>query len=128
MSQPIILPFPNSLFVCEGCIGFSGKTDLVNIFNAIHPPGYPYLQKLFVVYARLSQGLGHIPFFVEIHLAKTQQLIHVTNTFTLNFPDRDKTVEMALNMPNIPFPQAGLYLVQLYLDNKWACECTLQLL
>lgn len=130
MATGIILPVPKALYLCEGYISYPAArlTDLMNIFNFLQPPNYPYFHQDFVVYARLSGGLGQIPFFIEIHDAATQQLVHVSSTFTLSFPDRDRTVELAVTMPRIPFPQPGVYTVELWLNNQWLCDCTLELL
>lgn len=127
MPSTLILPVAKALYLCDGHIGFpGGKTDLVGIFNSIRPATYPHFFKHFVVYARLVQGLGRIPFFIDIRFAATGQLVHLSNTYDLNFPDHTKTVEMVLTM-DIRFPQAGVYLVELYCDNQWVADATLLL-
>jgi hypothetical protein len=126
---PQIIPVAKAVFLCDGHIGIANhKTDLLGIFNSIHPKSYPHRQKHFVVYARLVEGLGPIQFFVEIRLASTGQLVHVSNTHTLHFPDRDTTVELALTLQNVLFPQAGVYLVELFLENQWVADAKLLLL
>jgi hypothetical protein len=82
-------------------------------------PVSPTLQKQFVVFARLLQGLGQVAFYVDIRFAPSQQLIHVSNTHSLQFPDRDTVVEMALTLKGVRFPQAGIYLVELYCEGQW---------
>ena len=62
-----------------------------------------------MVFARLLQGLGQVPFYVDIRFASTQQLVHVSSTHMLVFPDRDTVVEMALTLKGVRFPQAGIY-------------------
>ena len=49
-----------SLYLCDGHLGFtSKKTDLMGIFDSIHPQGgYPHIHPFFVVFARLALGLG----------------------------------------------------------------------
>jgi hypothetical protein len=89
--------------------------------------GYPHLHKDFVVYARLGQGLGQISFFVEVRHAANHQLIHVSNTHTLTFPDRHMTVEMVMTM-QVMFHQAGPHLVELYCENQWVADSTFDLL
>src|SRR5947209_6927435 len=99
MSSATIVPVAQALYLCDGHLGFpGGKTDLVGLFNSIHAPSYPYVQKQFVVFAKLLQGLGPVPFYVDVRFAPTQQLVHVSNTHTLLFPDRDRVVEMALTL------------------------------
>jgi hypothetical protein len=117
-----------ALYLCDGHIGFpGGKTDLIGLFNSILPAGYPHIQKQFVVFARLLQGLGQVPFYVDIRFAPTQQLIHVSSSHTLVFPDRDTMVEMALTMKGVRFPRPGRYLVELYCDAQWVADTALLL-
>jgi uncharacterized protein DUF6941 len=128
MSPGLIVPVAKALYLCDGHIAFpGGKTDLIGIFNSIRPKSYPHLHKDFVVYARLGQGLGPISFFVEVRSAGNRQLIHVSNTHTLTFPSRDTTVEMVITM-QVLFHQAGPHLVELYCENQWVADATLDLL
>src|SRR2546426_9886354 len=77
MSAGVILPVAKSLYLCDGHLGFaSGKTDLMGIFDSISPQGgYPHIHASFVVFARLAQGLGTIPFWVDIRHAATGQFV-----------------------------------------------------
>ena len=123
MSSATIIPVAQALYLCDGHIGFpGGKTDLVGLFNSIHAGGYPHVQKQFVVFARLLQGLGQVSFYVDIRFAPTQQLIHMSSMHMLMFPDRDTVVEMALTLKGVRFPQAGIYLVELYCDAQWVAD------
>lgn len=123
MSSATIVPVAQALYLCDGHIGIPGvKTDLVGLFNSIHAPGYPHVQKQFVVFARLLQGLGQVSFYVDIRFAPTQQLIHVSSTHVLMFPNRDTVVEMALTLKGVRFPQPGIYLVELYCDGQWVAD------
>lgn len=130
MSSGVILPVPKALYLCEGYIGYpaNGLTDLMNVFNALRPQNYPHEHRDFVVYSRLSGGLGPVQFFVEIRDAATRQFVHVSNTFTLQFHRRTQTVELALTFDAVLFPHPGVYTVELYLENQWSCDCTLELL
>jgi hypothetical protein len=128
MSSATIVPVAQALYLCDGHLGVpGGKADLVGLFNSIRATAYPHVQKQFVVFARLLQGLGHVPFYVDIRFAPTQQLIHVSSTHTLHFPDRDTVVEMALTLKGVRFPQAGIYLVELFCDAQWVADTTLLL-
>jgi len=128
MSSATIAPVAQALYLCDGHLGFpGGKTDLVGLFNSIRAAGYPHVQKPFVVFARLRQGLGRVPFSVEIRFAPTQQLTHVSGTHTLVFPDRDTVVEMALTLRGVRFPQPGIYLVELFCHAQWVTDAAVLL-
>jgi hypothetical protein len=128
MSSATIVPVAQALYLCDGHLGFpGGKTDLMGLFNGIQATGFPHVQKQFVVFARLHQGQGQVSFYVDIRLASTQQLIHVSSTHTLVFPNRDTVVEMALTLKGVRFPLPGIYLVELYCDAQWVADTTILL-
>jgi hypothetical protein len=118
-----IIPVAQALYLCDDYVGFpGGKTDLIGLFNSIRTASYPHLQKQFVVFARLLQGLGQVSFYVDIRFTPTQQLIHVSSTHALMFSDRDTVVEMALTLQGVRFPQPGTYLVELFCDAQWVAD------
>jgi hypothetical protein len=92
------------------------------LFNSIRVASYPHVQKQLVVFARLLQGLRQVSFYVDIRFASTQQLIHVSSTHMLVFPDRDTVVEMALTLKGVRFPQPGIYLVELFCEAQWTAD------
>jgi hypothetical protein len=100
----------------------------MGIFTAIRPLSYPHIQKHFVIYAQLISGLGLAPFYFDVRFAQTGQLIRTTNTHVLNFPNRDKVIELALTMQGCPFPQPGIYLIELYCNGQWVADTSLELL
>jgi hypothetical protein len=129
LSAGIILPVAKSLYLCDGHLGFtSKKVDLIGIFDSIRPQsGYPHIQPSFVVFARLGQGLGTIPFRVDIRLAAGGQFVAGTSVQHLVFPDRDTIVNMVVTLKGVSFPQPGIFLVELLLDNQWVADTTLEL-
>ncbi len=89
--------------------------------------GYPHIHPSFVVFARLAQGLGTIPFRVDIRLATSGRFVAGTLVQQLVFPDRDTIVNMVVTVKGTPFPQPGLFLVELLLDNQWVADTTVEL-
>jgi hypothetical protein len=129
LSAAVILPVAKSLYLCDGHLGFtSRKTDLMGIFDSIRPQGgYPHVHPSFVVFARLAQGLGKIPFRVDIRLATSGQFVAGTSVQQLVFPDRDTIVNMVVTVKGVSFPQPRIYLVELLLDNQWVADTTVEL-
>jgi hypothetical protein len=129
LSAAAIIPVAKALYLCDGHIGFANKkTDLMGLFNSIRPNRYPHIQESFVVFAQLISGLGQVPFYLDVRLARTGQLIHTTTTGILHFPHRDKLVQMAYTIQGCRFPQPGIYLVELFCDAQWVADTTLELL
>ncbi|MCI0351656.1 MAG: hypothetical protein L0Z53_19725 [Acidobacteriales bacterium] len=102
LPQARIVPSVKALYLCDGCIGIPNqKTDLVGLFNSIRPPKYPHKQQQFVIFAQLTQGLGQVPFYLDVRFSATDQLVHTTSTQTLHFPNRHRVVQLALTRSKI---------------------------
>jgi hypothetical protein len=125
----VILPVAKALYLCDGHLGFtSGKTDLMGIFDSIQPQGgYPHIHPSFVVYARLAQGLGNIPFRVDIRLGASGQFVAGPIVQQLVFPNRATIVNMVMTLKGVSFPHPGIFLVELLLDNQWVADTALEL-
>ena len=123
MPAATIIPVAKALYLCDGHIAFPNrKTDLMGIFTSIRPARYPHVQNQFAIYAQLISGLGRVPFYFDVRFGRTGQLIRTTNTHTLNFPRRDRLVELALTMQGCPFPRAGSYLIELHCNGQWVAD------
>jgi hypothetical protein len=129
LSAGFILPVVKSLYLCDGHLGFpSRKTDLMGIFDSIRPQsGYPHVHPSFIVFARLAQGLGTIPFRVDVRDAASGKFVAGTLVQQLVFPNRNAIVNMVVTMKNVCFPQPGFFLVELLLDNQWVADTTVEL-
>jgi hypothetical protein len=125
-----IVPVAKGLYLCDYHIGYSnGKVDLYGIFNAIRPPnGYPYTRGRFCVFAQMVNGLGKVPVHVDFRFPATDELLWVTQTRELTFPDRTTVVQMAFTLEGWRVNGPGLYLLELFCDNTWVCDAPLHLL
>jgi hypothetical protein len=125
-----ILPVARALSVCDYHVGYgNGKVDLYGLFNAIRPrDGYPYTRARFCVFAQLTNGLGRVPFFVDIRLLETDELVWTTEPRHLIFPNRTTIVQVAVTIEGCRFERPGMYAVELFCDNTWVCDTQLLLL
>lgn len=124
-----ILPVAKSLYLCDGHLGFtSKKVDLMGVFESITPLyGYPHTHPSFVVFARLSQGLGTFPFRIDFLDASNRRYIGGSNVHHVACPNRDTLVNLAVTFTDTVFPKSGIYLIELYLDQQWVADTTLKL-
>jgi hypothetical protein len=129
LSQGVIVPVAKSVYLVDGTLGYpGGKTDLMVLFNSIRAASYPHRAKDFVVFAQLTQGLGRVPFCVEVRLGSTTgPLAYVSNVHHLRFPHRDMVVQLAYTVTGCRFPQPGIYLVELHCAGQWVADTTLLL-
>jgi hypothetical protein len=126
---PTILPVAKALYLCDYEVGYSdGKVDLYGLFNAIRPQtAFPYTCGQFCVFAQLVNGLGRMPFLIDIRFAQTDELVWTTELRELVFPNRNTVVQLALTIEGCPFGRHGLYLLELFCNNTWVCDAQLQL-
>jgi hypothetical protein len=124
-----VVPVAKGITLCDYHVGYSdGKVDLYGLFNAIRPEsGYPYTLGRFCVFAQLTNGLGRMPFHVDIRSAETDELVRTTDVRHLWFPDRTTLVQVAAMIEGCRFPRAGVYLVELFCDNTWVCDTQVRL-
>ena len=124
-----IVPVAKAIYLCDFHIGYSdGKVDLYGLFNAIRPQnGFPYVCGRFCVFAQLNNGLGIVPFFVDIRFADNDELVWTTETHELNFPNRNTIVQLAMTIEGCRFERPGLYILELFCDNTWVCDTQLLL-
>ena len=121
--EPSIIPAVRSLYLCDHVIGSEkGKVDLFGLFNSIRAESFPCLQPRICVYAQLVNGLGEIPFVVEIRNAATDEVTFVTHTHNLFFPNRTRLVHMVQVIKGCLFEQAGVYTVELICKNQWMTD------
>ncbi len=120
-----VVPAAKAMYLCDYHVGSSnGKVDLHGLFNAIRPKlGFPHTRTRFCVFAQLVNGLGDVPFFIDVRRAD-DELVHTTATNILHFPDRTTVVQMALGMEGCCFERPGLYLIELLCNNQWVCDAS----
>jgi hypothetical protein len=123
-----VVPSVKGLYLCDSHVGYeNGKVDLYGLFNAIRPAAYPHTQQRFCVFAQLVNGLGQVPFFVDVRYALRDELVYTTARNVLSFPDRTTVVQVALAIEGCKFDEPGMYLVELFCHNTWVCDATLLL-
>lgn len=122
-----IVPVAKALYICEEVDVEGGLINLYALFDTIRPKQYPHRHASFVCFVQLRGGLGQVPCRVDIRRADTGQLIHCTNPLLLQFPDREKLLQVKINVEGCTFPGSGIYLAELYCDNTWVADTTMQL-
>jgi hypothetical protein len=72
-----ILPVARSMYLCDHNIGYEdAKVDLYGLFSALRPlRECPFLYGPFCVYAQLVDGLGEIPFRIDVVFADADELL-----------------------------------------------------
>ena len=124
-----VIPVARSIYVCDYHYSSERyKHDLYGVFNAIRATSFPHVQEKFCLFAQLTNGLGRVPFFFDVRHAETRELVHITETRILEFPDRNTLIYMVVSVEACRFPRDGLYLIELFCDNTWVGDTTLLVL
>ena len=122
-----IVPAVKSLYLCEEVDVEGGMTNLYGFFNAIQPDSYPHIQDSFVCFAQLIGGLGQVSLHVDLRDAETGALIDWSGTKTLEFPDRETLVQVAVTITLCRFERPGRVYVELFCENNWIADTVIQL-
>lgn len=103
-----------------------GRVDLFGVFNTTQATtGSPRTTAKICVIAQLVNGLGRVPFFIDVRRAEDDELIWTTNRRELLFPNRTVVVHMAVKIEGCRFERPGVYLLELYCDDTWVADTRL---
>lgn len=122
-------PIPNvvAMLICDQIITElgTGKKSLIGVFENFNAPAFPALIPRFAVYVKLADALGKYQFKLRIVKLKDEQLITEIG-IGAEVKDSSHYSELALNMGNFPFPEAGKYEFQLYVGDVYLHRVTMQ--
>jgi hypothetical protein len=116
-----MVPVPSllAILVCDSVIVDSQtqKKSVIGIFDNIYSQQTPFSQRL-GFFARLTDAEGEYKFTVRIvYLGDEEQIVAGLETDTVVARDRLGAVNLALNLPAVPFPKFGRYEFQLFANN-----------
>ncbi|MFO0808710.1 MAG: hypothetical protein U0746_08825 [Gemmataceae bacterium] len=127
-NQPSVTPVARGVTLCETVVGYeNGNVDLYGLFNAITPEEYPHVREEFCVFAQLVNGLGRVPFIIDIREAGSPRVIYTTVINHLTFATRTSLVRVVMTIRGCRFERPGLYLVELHCNNEWVSDTVLEL-
>ena len=117
-----LIPSVLSILVCDQVIidETTRKKTLVGIFDAIFGTDTPVVQPV-GFYARLTDLEGEYKFRIRIvELGDEDEVFTgVVDTTAINCSDRLAIIEIALNLPHVPFPNFGRYEFQLFSNDVY---------
>jgi hypothetical protein len=122
-----VIPAAKALYLYEEIDVEGGAINLYALFNTIHAAAFPHTPQLFAVFAQLTGGLGEMPAHYDIVRARDEQVVYVSETHHLRFDRRSQTLQLSVTFDGVTFEEPGVYLVQLFCDNAWAADVTLEL-
>ena len=121
------IPSVLAILLCDGIIieQGTGKKTLVGLFNNLNAASFPTVQPV-GFYASLTDLDGHYRFDIRVvRLAgETEELMGGAEA-EFESHDRLATLEMAVNLPPVPFTGPGRYEFQLFADGIYIGRATL---
>ncbi|HEY3787673.1 MAG TPA: hypothetical protein VGL71_02410 [Urbifossiella sp.] len=107
------------------------RVNLIRVINSIRPngiPRYPAIHDQLSLFAQLTECRGEAKVRVEIRNADTDQVVFRTRTRDVTFSNEPLVVHgLRFRMIGCPFPDPGLYLVQLWYDEGMLAEIPIML-
>ena len=123
----VIVPVAKTLFICEEIDVEWGMTNLYGLLNALRPTVYPHDQDTLCVVVQLSQGLGEMPVHYDVQRARDQRVIHTSRPRRIRFESRTHLIQLVTRFEKLKFEEPGIYLLELFCDNTWVGDVTLDL-
>jgi Family of unknown function (DUF6941) len=116
-------PIPSALaiLICDQVIidAETAKKTVVGIFDSIWMQAFPAIQKL-GFYARLTDLEGEYKFSLRVvRLTGDETVICGLETKPVSASNRLAIMELALNLPPVPFQCPGQYEFQLYANDEY---------
>jgi hypothetical protein len=115
------IPTPLAILLCDQVIieMQTMKKTLVGLFDKLTTQEFPMVQRL-GFYARLTDLDGTYTFTIRvISITGEEELIGSMESPPATSTDRLGLMELALNLPPMPFPKAGRYEFQLFANQDY---------
>jgi hypothetical protein len=114
-----LIPLGKIVYVCDDVLQdpARGKLHVLGAFNAIRPPsgtGYPYRLPKLCVFAQLTGSLGVGTVEARATNAATGEEVFASPQYQVTFPGGHGILTVVIRLLNCPFPQPGVYLIQLF--------------
>lgn len=120
------IPCVLSVLVCDTVIVHNdGKKTIVGIFDEMRAVTVPALRSV-GFYGRLTDMEGAYKFVIRIVFLGDdgEELIGAVETAELSVSDRVGIVDLAVNLPPVPFPKYGRYEFQLFTGDMYLGRST----
>jgi len=116
-------PVPSllAILVCDSVIVDSrtGKHSVIGIFDNLHSVKVPFSRRL-GFYARMTDAEGQYRFTVRIvYVGEGEKVVGGLETEEVRAKDRLGAVNLALNLPPVPFLEFGRYGFQLFANDVY---------
>jgi hypothetical protein len=111
--------------LCDHAQDFNSKLVIVGTFDTIFSAQFPLTYSNFAIAGRLrfsNKEVGQHDFKIRLINAEGQEIIpNLEGNMGIqkNPLAEHSTVNFAINLNNLQFPQAGRYSVELYIDSEW---------
>lgn len=105
----------------------TNKKSLIGVFDNFHSLTFPAVLPRCAVYVKMADAVGDYLFKLRVVKLKDEALMAEIG-IQARVPDMNQYSELALNMGNVAFPEAGKYEFQLYVDDIYLHRVTMQVL
>ncbi len=115
-----VFPVIRPIYLCKRVVPvLPNKMNLEGVFTSIHPFSFPHVHPEFCVFAQISSGFANMLFRSDVVCSNENRIIYSTPTRPIQFLDRLKTRMLAHTLQDVRFDQPGLYLVEMFRNNRF---------
>ena len=124
-------PIPSviAMLLCDQVIAeqTTNKKSLIGVFDNFYSLVFPAILPRIAVYVKMADAGGDYLFKLRVVKLKDETLIAEIG-IQARVADRSQYSELALNMGNVAFPEAGKYEFQLYMGDVYLHRVTMQVI
>ncbi len=124
----VIVPVVQPLMLCEEIDEEGGMLNVYGLFNVLRAELFPHTRELFCVFAQLSGGLGEMSFHYDLVRSRDERLVRTSHLQRFRFDRRSQLIQLFARFEDIVFEEPGVYLLQLFCDNTWVADVSLEML
>lgn len=97
------LPSCKAILLCEKIIvdQDSLRPSLINVFETVEIPGFPWQLDEFVVFVQLSDGIGAYQVLVEVQDLAEGDTVNRSELATIEFADRLQRLNLVVAVPSL---------------------------
>lgn len=121
-----ILPVARAVYLCRK-VQQGERANLGGVFNVLYSDDFPFFAETFFGFFQLAGGFGEMTVHLDVRRADDGRLVHSTARPALRFPDRGQLVQVSAGVREARFDHPGMYFVELFCDNVWVADTTLEI-
>lgn len=119
-----LIPTAKRFFICDDVVGnpATGKPMIVNLWDTVRVPvgqSFPFRLNKVCLFAWLRGGRGEVTFRFELVRQTDRRVVTAPWVQRVTFADPNRTIYARFLLPNVSFPEPGVYTVDVFCNDEF---------